>query len=206
MKSHNIFLRFRVIWTLSSIKEEKTLARWVTRLISTGFPALPALVMEMADEICRGRLHLSRSMSSPARLIHEHRIDRFRSHHTEFSSVWTPQVESARYTAVSVGAVQTWFDAVANLRLAHQYDPSSIYNRDESGLAVGTRRSSRVLINICDKVSWKVVSSRQEWVIAIERVSAAGQALPPFVILQSKTPQHSLDPGASASKMALLDQ
>jgi hypothetical protein len=82
--------------------------------------------------------------------------------------------------------VQTWFDAVADLRLAHQYDPSSIYNMDESGFAVGTSQSSRVLVNVRDKVSWKVVSGRQEWVTAIECVSAAGQALPPLVIFKAK--------------------
>ena len=166
--------------------EEKTLVRWVARLTSTGFPASPALVVEMADEIRRGRLQLSRSMASPARPIGEHWIDRFRTRHTELSSVWTRQIESARYTAVSAGAVQTWFDAVADLRLAHQYDPSSIYNMDESGFAVGTSQSSRVLVNVRDKVSWKVVSGRQEWVTAIECVSAAGQALPPLVIFKAK--------------------
>ena len=160
--------------------------RWVTRLTSTGFPASPALVVEMADEIRRGRLQLSRSMASPARPIGEHWIDRFRTRHTELSSIWTCQIESARYTAVSIGAVQTWFDAVADLCLAHQYDPSSIYNMDESGFAVGTSQSSRVLVNVRDKVSWKVVSGRQEWVTAIECVSAAGQALPPLVIFKAK--------------------
>ena len=70
--------------------------------------------------------------------------------------------------------MQTWFDAVADLCLAYQYDPSSIYNIDESGFAIGTSQSSRVLVNVRDKVSWKVVSGRQEWVTAIECVSAAG--------------------------------
>jgi len=52
--------------------EEKTLVRWITRFTSTGFPASPALVVEMADEIRRGRLQLSRSVASPARPIGEH--------------------------------------------------------------------------------------------------------------------------------------
>lgn len=102
------------------------------------------------------------------RPIGEHWIDRFRARHTELSSIWSRQIENARHTAVSVGAVQTWFDAVADLRLAHQYDPSSIYNMDESGFAVETSQSSRMLVNFRDKVSWKVVSGRQEWVTAIE--------------------------------------
>jgi hypothetical protein len=166
--------------------EEKTLVRWITRLTSTGFPTSPALVVEMADEIRRGRLQLSRADPSLTRPIGEHWIDRFRARHTEFSSVWSRQIEHARYAAARVDVVQTWFVAVTDLRLAHQYDPSSIYNMDESGFAVGTSQSSRVLVNIRDKVSWKVVSGRQEWVTAIECVSAAGQALPPLVIFKAK--------------------
>lgn len=43
-----------------------------------------------------------------------------------------------------------------------------------------------VLANVRDKVSWKVVSGRQEWVTAIECVSAAGKTLPPLVISNAK--------------------
>jgi hypothetical protein len=118
--------------------------------------------------------------------IGDHWIYRFRARHTELSSVWSRQIEHARYAAARVDVVQTWFDAVTDLRLAHQYDPSSIYNMDESEFAVGTSQSSRVLVNVRDKVSWKVVSGRQEWVTAIECVSAAGQALPPLVIFKAK--------------------
>jgi hypothetical protein len=82
--------------------EEKTLVQWVTRLASTSFPASPALVVEMADEIRRRRLQLSRTGSSPARPIGEHWIYRFRLRYTEFSRVWTRQIENSRYTAVSV--------------------------------------------------------------------------------------------------------
>lgn len=124
-------------------------------------------------------------MSSPARPVREHLIGRFRSRHSEFSSVWTHQLESVRYTVVSLGAVQTWFAAGADLRPAHQYDSSSIHNMDGSEFAVGNSQSSKVLIKIRDKVSWKVVSGGQEWVVAIECTSSAGQALPPLVIFEA---------------------
>lgn len=73
----------------------------------------------MADQIRRGCLRLSRTGSSSARPIGEHWIDRFKTRHTGLSSVWTRQIERARYPAVGVGAVQMWFDAVAELCLAH---------------------------------------------------------------------------------------
>jgi phage portal protein BeeE len=36
--------------------KEKTLARWITRLIRTAFPTLPALAIEIAKEIRCGRV------------------------------------------------------------------------------------------------------------------------------------------------------
>jgi len=36
--------------------EERTLVRWITRLTRTGFPASPALVVQMAEELRRGRV------------------------------------------------------------------------------------------------------------------------------------------------------
>ncbi|KFZ22850.1 hypothetical protein V502_02672 [Pseudogymnoascus sp. VKM F-4520 (FW-2644)] len=36
--------------------EENTLARWITRLTATGFPATPMLIKEMAEEVCARRV------------------------------------------------------------------------------------------------------------------------------------------------------
>jgi len=57
---------------------------------------------------------------------------------------------------------------------------------DESGFAVGTSQLSRALVNVCKESSWKVINSRQEWITAIECVSAAGVAIPPLVIFKAK--------------------
>jgi hypothetical protein len=57
---------------------------------------------------------------------------------------------------------------------------------DESGFAVGTSQSSRALVNIREQSSWKVVNGRQEWITAIECISAAGVAIPPLVIFKAK--------------------
>ena len=44
-----------------SAAKEKTLSQWDTRLTHTGFPALPALAIEMAEEIRHGCVQLSRA-------------------------------------------------------------------------------------------------------------------------------------------------
>ena len=87
---------------------------------------------------------------------------------------------------MSVEATRTWFEAVEELCIQHQYPPERIYNMDESGFAVGQSQTSRVLVNIREKSSWKVVAGRQEWITAIECVSADGKAVPPLVIFKAK--------------------
>ena len=49
---------FETQQTLSNV-EETSLTGWLTRLTGTGFPAAPNLVMEMAEELRRGRVQLS---------------------------------------------------------------------------------------------------------------------------------------------------
>jgi hypothetical protein len=51
--------------------EEKALVRWLTRLTNKGFPASAALAMEMAEEIRRGRVQLSKTPPPSPRLIGE---------------------------------------------------------------------------------------------------------------------------------------
>lgn len=65
-------------------------------------------------------------------------------------------------------------------------DLSSIYNMDESDFSVATSRPSRVSVDIRDKVNWRVVFGRHEWVTASGSVSNARQALPPLVISKAK--------------------
>jgi len=57
---------------------------------------------------------------------------------------------------------------------------------DKSGFAVGTSQSSRALVNVREQSSWKVIHGRQEWITAIECISAAGVAIPPLIIFKAK--------------------
>ena len=164
-----------------SSAEEKTLLKWITQLTCTGYPASPALAIQMAETIRSQRYQLSKG-PRPQRPIGKNWLDRFRKRHPEIQGVWTRKIESARYTAIKYSAVKSWFDAVTDLYLTHQYPSERIYNMDESGFAIGESQSSRALVNIREKSSWKVIKGRQEWITAVECISAAGYALPPLVI------------------------
>jgi len=168
-----------------SSAEERTLIKWITHLTHTGYPISPALALELAETIRSQRYQLSKQ-APHRRPIGKHWLDRFRTRYLEIQGVWTRQIESARYTALNTATVQGWFDAVTALYIQHQYLPERIYNMDESGFAIGASQSSRVLVNIRERSSWKVIKGRQEWITAVECVSAAGYAIPPLLIFKAE--------------------
>lgn len=169
-----------------SSAEEKTLVKWLSNLTRAGFPASPALLVEMAEEVRRSRFKLSERPSPQLRPLGKHWSLKFRARHPEIQGVWTRQIERARYDGVNSEALSKWFDSVRALMDEHQYRPSQIYNMDESGFAVGTSQTSRALVNVRDKSSWKKIQGRQEWITAIEVVDAAGVVGPPLLIFKSK--------------------
>ena len=171
---------------LLSNAEEKTLVRWITRLTRTGFPASPALALQMAEEIRRGHVQLSRAPTQTLRPIGEKWLDRFKSRNPQIAAIWTRQIDTARFKATSYDNVKRWFDAVTEVWTQTQYAPEHVYNMDESGFAIGASQSSRALVNIREDNSWKQIGSRQEWITGIECVSAAGVAVPPLLIFKAK--------------------
>lgn len=171
---------------LLSTAEESTLSRWITRLTRTGFPASPALVMEMAEEIRRGRVRLSKDKPEPLRPIGENWLNRFKARNPHIAGVWTRQIDTARFKATNYDGVKKWFDAVTEIWTLNRYALDHVYNMDESGFAVGASQSSRALVNIRESSSWKQISSRQEWITAIECGSAAGVTVPPLLIFKAK--------------------
>jgi len=56
---------------------------------------------------------------------------------------------------------------------------------DESGFAIGASQTTRALVNIREKSSWKQIGSRQEWITTIECISAAGAAVAPLLIFKA---------------------
>ena len=71
---------------------------------------------------------------------------------------------------------------------------------DESGFSVGASQTSRALVNIKEKSSWKVISGRQEWITGIECISASGRALPPLLIFKALHTNTSWIPTTALSK------
>ena len=83
-----------------------------------------ARVGEMAEEIRRGRVRLSKDKPETLRPIGESWLHRFKARNPDITGIWTRQIDTARYRATSYDGVNRWFDAVTELWMHNQYDPS----------------------------------------------------------------------------------
>lgn len=182
---------------LLSNAEEKTLARWITRLTSTGFPATPALVIEMAEEIQAGRIKLaSPQNTTPTQLppIGHEWLYRFLNRYPTLKGTYSRQLETLRHQEATFEKISQWFSAFQSRFNEQNYELQNVYNMDETGFAVGTTQSTRIIVDSTQKSNWKVTPGKQEWITAIECVDAAGGALPPLVIFKAQNTNSSWIP------------
>ena len=174
---------------LLSNAEEKTLVRWITRLTSTGFPATPALVIETAEEIRYRRVQLASTQNTlPTQLapIGHEWLYRFLNRYPILKGTYSRQLESMRHQEATYEKISQWFSVFRTRFEEQNYELENIYNMDETGFAVGTTQSTRIIVDSSQKSSWKVTPGKQEWITAIECVNAAGGALSPMVIFKAK--------------------
>jgi hypothetical protein len=161
--------------------EEKILIKYILRLDSLGNPISPAFTRKLAYEIRLFRPKLSTSTSPPS-FPGIHFVDRLRNRYPTIKGAYTRQLEAGRVEGTSYSVIASYFDALSTLFLEASYLPDDIYNFDESGFSLGTSISTRVLTNSKKKTPRKKIPGRQEWVTAIEGISATGRALPPLLI------------------------
>lgn len=169
--------------------EEKTLTKWISKLSKFGYAVSPKIARELAFEIRRSRVPLSTPNPSSTFLPPrpgKQWIRGIYSRHPHIKGAWSRQLESSRYNGTRYPIVEAYFSSLTELFTANTYALEDIYNVDESGFAIGESQTSRVLINIREGTNWKRIVGRQEWITAIECISASGVALPPLIIFKAK--------------------
>jgi hypothetical protein len=167
--------------------EESTLLRWIKRYTITGNPLTIPLLQDLARHIRVARVvHASKSTPLVLQIATPSRqwVYRFLKRHPEIAISTLRQLEHCRKDGASYEHVERWFRAVASKHAEHQYDPSNMYNMDESGFGVGEEQAMKVLIYLDDTTKHSVIGGKQEWVTDIECISAAGEALSPLLIFK----------------------
>jgi hypothetical protein len=168
---------------LTSIEEEE-LAIWISNASKLGVPTPLPLVKILAEEIQSNRF-TSRAESEKS-YISPRWIDRFRARHPTLETCFTRPIDALRFEGLEYSKVKSYFDGLSDAIQRERYPASAIFNVDETGFSLGSTRKSVVLLDKRYKKHGKQQSGRQEWITAIECISAAGVTLPPTLIFKGQ--------------------
>jgi hypothetical protein len=168
---------------LSSIEEEE-LVIWISNASKLGVPTPLPLVKILTEEIQSNRF-TSRAKSEKS-YISPRWIDRFRARHPTLETCFTRPIDALRFEGLEYSKVKSYFDGLSEAIQRERYPASAIFNVDETGFSLGSTRKSVVLLDKRYKKYGKQQSGRQEWITAIECISAAGVTLPPTLIFKGQ--------------------
>ena len=128
-----------------SIAKKKTLIKWITQSSTLGVPITLAFTRELAEELRRSRFPLS-SISTSLPPLGRNWLDRFRKRAPTLSTVFSRSIDTSRLEAFNYATVLAFFDALTDLFIENSYPSDGIFNVDETGFALGTTLSSKVLV------------------------------------------------------------
>lgn len=190
--------------------EEHTLVDYIRRMAHLGLPIDLTFAREIANQIRLNRVMLQPTVDRVVlRPLGRNWLDKFRKRWPIIKSVFTRNMEAARIDGATPEALQVWFNQVKEKIDTHGYDPSRIFNMDETGHAIGATLSQRVLAiherpqstpaslkqaghrkrSHSSQGSKAILKTgpRQELVTTIECIGADGSLLPPMVIFKSES-------------------
>jgi hypothetical protein len=172
--------------------EEKELVRWIGQYTKSGIFCTNTLLMQLAIRVRNARVMFASSNNInipppiPLDKINPKWIQRFKGRHQEIGARVMSNLEWERQKGASYEVIKRWFDAVESQLASHPYQPTDIWNMDESGFGIGQEVAGRVLIHLDKPARGRAVLSKQEWVTDIECINAAGESLPPLLIFKGE--------------------
>ena len=171
---------------LLSREEEAKLAQYILLYGAGGAPVSPALAVEMAHAVMARRFKHGGGVEARSGSIGEQWFHRFLRRNPTLQSLYARKLDQHRFNGANPAVLQHWFDAVSEMMAENNYHPKDIWNMDESGFAVGTSQTTRVLVKRGAKQPVKSHVGKQEWITDIECINAAGQALSPMLIFKAR--------------------
>lgn len=118
--------------------------------------------------------------------INDKWILRFQRRHPKIGGICARPLEYVRKDGATYEHVKGWLAAVDTMLREHEYDPADMRNMEESGFGIGEEQAMKRLVHLDSTQKYKVIGSKQEWVIVIECISAADEVLALLLIFRDQ--------------------
>lgn len=160
--------------------EEESLLQWVLSMDRRGMPPRPGTVRQMANLLLAER---SKTTTPPT--VGKNWVQAFVQRHDELRSRYNRKYDYERAKCEDPAELRRWFQHVKDIIAEHGIVVDDQYNFDETGFQMGVIATARVITGT-DRAGRPRTTQpgNREWVTAIEAISAAGFAIPPFIILE----------------------
>ena len=192
LQGHSSRSTARTDQQLLSEAEEYTILKWIKQLSRCGYPVNYKLLGDIASEVL---VHRVGSINTPDQKLVQYSsigknwVPRFIQRHSSIKSVIGRRIEVNRMDGASKDALIAWFDAFEETIKAFKIDFSNIYNMDETGFAIGSMESTRIIVESSSRTYWQANPGRQEWISVVECICADGTFIDPMVIFKGNKPQ-----------------
>ena len=158
--------------------EEDVIVKYILELDLQGFPPKLSEVEDMANRIRRER---------DASSVGTRWTQRFITRHEELKTRLSRRYDYSRAQCEDPKLISGWFKLVENTMAKYGIVFDDIWNFDETGFLLG-HISTTMVVTSSERRSRpkKKQPGNREWATAIECISCAGVAIPPFIILGGK--------------------
>ena len=168
--------------------EERAVLEFIDRLDRLGIEATRAEVVDSANYMLKQRLVVEpdRWGNKP---LGDHWLQRFLKRHPNIRVVKRRARERERKEAENYSNIKAWFDKWIPFLAEHGFAANDIWNMDETGFMIGFGRDQWVVTRVEKKVRQNLsiaMPQNREISTVIEAISAAGDVIPPMIVLKGK--------------------
>ena len=210
---------------LFTMGEEKAITEHIGTMADCGFPLTHKLLQQTAQDMLNLRdIQRNKKLGDssgttlpPTHIVGKHWVDRFLERNEGFKSTYIWYQERARVAASNDVELQADFlRKLDNLVQRKKIMPENLWNCDEKGLShpfkhpdtvlltqlgitMGRNTTRTMAIVRAGGRSNAMTEGSREFCSVLETVSAAGVAIPPFIVWQGKTHWQSYYPQSGVS-------
>src|SRR6266480_1262342 len=165
-----------------SLEQDKALCYFLNYL--TGF-SIPLVYQKIASTAT----HILQINDVDEKPVSEMWPRRWIKAHPEFKVVKEKPIEQAREEVMNVYNIRDWFRKLEPIMREHDIFPEDFWNMDEMGLRISIGRGPWVIVHADDMYESRCshiisVHGNQDQYTVVESVSAAGNGIPPRVIIK----------------------